>query len=139
MFVVRLLALRSLEVLWKFQACWSNCLEYLSSNTFTVLHIYREGNEVADLLSKKAIASNGLNWSFQLSVLKNEAHAHDVLGFGLYRFLLTMKLFFFLGFSFGFLSQKSLTRPSMWVLLSVSLMDCNTNQLYLLLFYFLIL
>lgn len=51
MFVVRLLTSRYSKVLWKHCAFWSNCLVYLSSIFFRVLHIFRESIVVVDVLS----------------------------------------------------------------------------------------
>ena len=51
-YVVQLFLTRSVEVPWKYKNRWRNVLHLLSTMTFQVTNIYREGNAVADALSK---------------------------------------------------------------------------------------
>lgn len=47
----------SVDVPWKFKARWETCLSYIASILSKVFHIFREGNKVADTLSKYAVNS----------------------------------------------------------------------------------
>ena len=51
-YVVQLFISRSLDVPWKFENRWRSVLALISTMDFRISHIYREGNTVADALSK---------------------------------------------------------------------------------------
>ncbi|XP_057785445.1 uncharacterized protein LOC131002988 [Salvia miltiorrhiza] len=50
-YVVNLLMRRSLDVPWRFMACWKATLKRLTEMDFRISHIYREGNAAADLMA----------------------------------------------------------------------------------------
>ncbi|KAK2648928.1 hypothetical protein Ddye_016417 [Dipteronia dyeriana] len=54
-YVVQLLSSRSEQVPWWIQQAWQHCIYQISKMEFQVSHIFREGNQVADALSKHAL------------------------------------------------------------------------------------
>lgn len=50
-YVVHLFLDRKAVVLWKFRARFSNCLHYISTIDTRALHIFKDGNCVAHMLS----------------------------------------------------------------------------------------
>lgn len=64
--VVQLLWDMSLNMPWRFLSDWSNVLKFIYSISFCLSHIYREGNMVANVLSKVALSAYEDAWSFHL-------------------------------------------------------------------------
>ncbi|KAK0608113.1 hypothetical protein LWI29_025664 [Acer saccharum] len=54
-YVVQLLSSRSKQVPWRIRQVWQRCIYQISKMEFQVSHIFREGNQVADALSKHAL------------------------------------------------------------------------------------
>ncbi|XP_055962061.1 uncharacterized protein LOC130015619 [Mercurialis annua] len=76
----------NLAVPWKWKLAWQTCLFYLSKMNWVVTHIFREGNEAADILSKKAVhIGTSLWWSSSPDFLANVI-AYNSLGQPNFRF-----------------------------------------------------
>lgn len=86
MYVVRLLDTLSMEVPWMWYANWSNCVKFISSITFQVFSIFREGNRVVDALSKRDVVNLGMSCNFHLPNYCNSLYGYDVLAFRSFRF-----------------------------------------------------
>ncbi|KAK3204572.1 hypothetical protein Dsin_018618 [Dipteronia sinensis] len=54
-YVVQLLSIRSDQVTWCVRQAWQRCIHQISHMEFQVSHIFREGNQVVDALSKHAL------------------------------------------------------------------------------------
>ncbi|KAK2655459.1 hypothetical protein Ddye_008511 [Dipteronia dyeriana] len=54
-YVVQLLSSRTEQVPWWIRQAWQCCIYQISKMEFQVSHIFREGNQVADALSKHAL------------------------------------------------------------------------------------
>ncbi|KAK3225126.1 hypothetical protein Dsin_004988 [Dipteronia sinensis] len=54
-YVVQLLSIRSDQVTWRVRQAWQRCIHQISYMEFQVSHLFREGNQVADALSKHAL------------------------------------------------------------------------------------
>ncbi|XP_057803038.1 uncharacterized protein LOC131018330 [Salvia miltiorrhiza] len=52
MYVVRLLETRSSDVPWRFMNFWKNTLKLLQDFQLIITHIYREGNQPADIMAR---------------------------------------------------------------------------------------
>ncbi|XP_057786474.1 uncharacterized protein LOC131003922 [Salvia miltiorrhiza] len=54
-FVVNLLQKRASDVPWRFTAVWNSILKCLPSFRLHVMHIYREGNAVEDIMANQRV------------------------------------------------------------------------------------
>ena len=63
-YVVDLFRKKSSDVPWKLLPHWTKCIHQLSGMQFRVSHIFREGNMVANRLSKEAVQKRTENWWF---------------------------------------------------------------------------
>ena len=54
-YAVQLLSSRFEHVPWRVRQAWQRCIFEISQMEFQVSHIFREGNQVADALSKLAL------------------------------------------------------------------------------------
>ncbi|KAK2641274.1 hypothetical protein Ddye_023037 [Dipteronia dyeriana] len=61
-YVVQLLSSRSEQVPWRIRHAWQRCIYQISKMEFQVSHIFREGNQVADALSKHALGLEVDSW-----------------------------------------------------------------------------
>ncbi|KAK2661872.1 hypothetical protein Ddye_000446 [Dipteronia dyeriana] len=61
-YVVQLLSSRSEQVPWLIRQAWQRCIYQISKMEFQVSHIFREGNQVADALSKHALRLEVDSW-----------------------------------------------------------------------------
>ncbi|KAK3221981.1 hypothetical protein Dsin_009006 [Dipteronia sinensis] len=76
-YVVQLLSIRSDQVTWPIRQAWQRCIHQISHMEFQVSHIFREGNQVADALSKHALGLSSDSWrsftpSFGSSLVGND-------------------------------------------------------------------
>ncbi|KAI9170477.1 hypothetical protein LWI28_028601 [Acer negundo] len=60
--MVQLLSSRSEMVPWTVRQAWQRCIFLISQMDFQVSHIFREGNQVTDTLSKHALELQGDSW-----------------------------------------------------------------------------
>lgn len=86
---------KNVLVTWAFRNWWFNNLHFLKTIRIQVTHIFCEGTRVTDLLSKEAIhtSSSLLFLHFQLIVFFT--HGDDLLGVGLFSFMLRLVISFF--------------------------------------------
>ena len=61
-YVVQLLSSRFEQVPWRIRQVWQRCIYQISKMEFQVSHIFREGNQVADALSKHALGLEVDSW-----------------------------------------------------------------------------
>ncbi|KAK3199002.1 hypothetical protein Dsin_022417 [Dipteronia sinensis] len=61
-YMVHLLASRSEQVPWRIRQAWQRCIYQISKMEFQDSHIFREGNQVADALSKHALRMAVDSW-----------------------------------------------------------------------------
>ncbi|KAK0572898.1 hypothetical protein LWI29_000159 [Acer saccharum] len=61
-YVVQLLSSCSEQVPWRIRQVWQHCIYQISKMEFQVSHIFREGNQVADALSKNALGLEVDSW-----------------------------------------------------------------------------
>ncbi|KAK2656862.1 hypothetical protein Ddye_009914 [Dipteronia dyeriana] len=61
-YVVQLLSSRFEQVPWRILQAWQRCIYQISKMEFQVFHIFREGNQVADALSKHALGLDVDSW-----------------------------------------------------------------------------
>ena len=61
-YVVQLLSSRFEQVPWRIRQAWLRCIYQISNMEFQVSHIFREGNQVADALSKHALGLEVDSW-----------------------------------------------------------------------------
>ncbi|KAK3221411.1 hypothetical protein Dsin_008436 [Dipteronia sinensis] len=54
-YVVQLLSIMSDQVTWRVRQAWQHCIHQISHMEFQVSHIFREGNQVVDALSKHSL------------------------------------------------------------------------------------
>lgn len=82
-YVVGLLSSRSSVVPWNHRNRWLYVLHLLSQMDFLVSHIFREGNKVADMLSKSSFTS--MWWSSAPQFVQNLV-SQDMSGREQFRF-----------------------------------------------------
>ena len=63
-YVVQLFSSRSEMVPWRVRQAWQRCIFQISQMDFQVSHIFREGNQVANTLSKHALELQADSWWF---------------------------------------------------------------------------
>ncbi|XP_057791145.1 uncharacterized protein LOC131008275 [Salvia miltiorrhiza] len=68
MYVVHLLHSRSIDVPWRFFASWKNALRLLQKFKLIVSHIYREGNQPADIMANNDRVEGW--WPFAIDNIK---------------------------------------------------------------------
>ncbi|KAK2652805.1 hypothetical protein Ddye_012661 [Dipteronia dyeriana] len=61
-YVVQLLSSRPEQVPWRIRQAWQCCIYQISKMEFQVSHIFREGDQVADALSKHALGLEVDSW-----------------------------------------------------------------------------
>ncbi|KAK3230080.1 hypothetical protein Dsin_001961 [Dipteronia sinensis] len=61
-YVVQLLSIRSDRVTWRVHQAWQSCIYQISHMEFYVSHIFREGNQVSDALSKHTLGLSSDYW-----------------------------------------------------------------------------
>ncbi|OVA10859.1 Ribonuclease H domain [Macleaya cordata] len=74
------------NVLWKLQNRWSNCVVRLLKVNFRFSHIFHEGNQYADILSKRCAAQQGFFWWATTPDFLPVAVGRDLLGLPYFRF-----------------------------------------------------
>ena len=85
-YVVYLLSNWSTKVPWSLRSRWIRCLKIIESINFRVSHIFREGNKVADDLSKFAVNHEAPMWWFEVPDFCKRSYGDDLIGQGGYRF-----------------------------------------------------
>ena len=85
-YVVYLLTNRFRKVPWSLKSRWIRCLQTIDSINFRVSHIFREGNRVADDLSKFAVNHEAPSWWFDILDFCKRSYGEDLIGHGGYRF-----------------------------------------------------
>ena len=86
-YVVHLLNSRSTAVPWPIKTRWIRCLNQIDSISFRVSHIYREGNMVANDLSKFAVNLDSDNWWFHVPTCCHSSYSRDLSGQEGFRFM----------------------------------------------------
>ncbi|KAK2644794.1 hypothetical protein Ddye_019989 [Dipteronia dyeriana] len=61
-YVVQLLSSHSKQVPWRIRQAWQRCIYQISKMEFQVFHIFRDENQVADVLSKHALGLEVDSW-----------------------------------------------------------------------------
>lgn len=85
-YVVHLLSEREATVPWKFWARFSNYMYFIQTFTFRASHIFREGNCMANILSKKVLSNTNMFWQCNLLDFYNHARWEDASIQNKYRF-----------------------------------------------------
>lgn len=57
---------KSNDVTWRIRVRWTKCLTTLSGNMFSITHVYREGNIVADRMATIGLVLSIFTWRFQV-------------------------------------------------------------------------
>jgi hypothetical protein len=84
--VVQLLSSRSEMVPWRVRQAWQRCIFQISQMDFQVSHIFREGNQVADMLSKHALELQADSWWFSAPSFCSSLVVNDCMGRESFRF-----------------------------------------------------
>lgn len=79
-YVVQVLIRRINVVMWSLQNRWMVFNRYLQLIRFQIMHIYRERNQVANLLSKATLSSEEESWSFSIPGYCITTHEIDIFG-----------------------------------------------------------
>lgn len=82
-YVCGLILSKSTDVPWSFRNRWLNVMLKMKDHLLVVTHIFREGNQVADALSKSSVS---FPWSFQTPVSILPLVARDLSPLPFYRF-----------------------------------------------------
>jgi ribonuclease HI len=85
-YVVQLLSSRSEMVPWRVRQAWQRCIFQISQMDFQVSHIFREGNQVADMLSKHALELQADSWWFSAPSFCSSLVVNDCMGRESFRF-----------------------------------------------------
>ncbi|WCJ34681.1 hypothetical protein M5689_015975 [Euphorbia peplus] len=85
-YVVSLFRARSWDVPWSVRSDWIRCLQMLSSMNFVVSHIFREGNGVADALSKYGQTCSIFAWWHSCPTFCGTLVSDDLSGKDHFRF-----------------------------------------------------
>ncbi|KAI9181501.1 hypothetical protein LWI28_015585 [Acer negundo] len=85
-YVVQLLSSRSEMVPWRVHQAWQRCIFQISQIDFQVSHIFKEGNQVADTLSKHALELLGDSWWFSAPPFCSTLVGNDYKGRESFRF-----------------------------------------------------
>ena len=85
-YVVQLLSSRSELVPWRVRQAWQRCIFQISHMDFQVSHIFREGNQVADTLSKHALELQTDSWWFSAPPFCSSLVGNDCMGRESFRF-----------------------------------------------------
>ncbi|KAK2642070.1 hypothetical protein Ddye_023833 [Dipteronia dyeriana] len=101
-YVVQLLSVRSDQVTWRVRQACQCCLHQISHMEFQVSHIFREGNQVADDLSKHALGLSSDSWWYSTPSLCSSLVGYDCmgresLGFSSFVFLVWLACLWFFG------------------------------------------
>ncbi|KAK3225647.1 hypothetical protein Dsin_005509 [Dipteronia sinensis] len=85
-YVVQLLSSRSKQVPWRIRQAWQCCIYQISMMEFHVSYIFREGNQVADALSKHALGLEVNSWwatspSFCSLLVRNDGMGRESFRF----------------------------------------------------------
>ncbi|KAK3204772.1 hypothetical protein Dsin_018818 [Dipteronia sinensis] len=95
-YVLQLLSIRSDQVTWRVRQAWQRCIHQISHMEFQVSHIFREGNQVADALSKHALGFSSNSWWSSTPSFCSSLVGNDCMGRELFR-LCFLALFFLYG------------------------------------------
>ncbi|KAK1591397.1 hypothetical protein Q3G72_007018 [Acer saccharum] len=79
-YVVQLLSSRSEMVPWRVRQARQRCIFQISHMDFQVSHIFREGNQVADMLSKHALELQADSWWFSAPPFCSSLVGNDCMG-----------------------------------------------------------
>ena len=85
-YVVQLFSARSDQVPWRVRQAWHRCLSQISHMDFQVSHIFREGNQVADVLSKHALGLEVSLWWYSTPTFCSSLVGNDCMGRESFRF-----------------------------------------------------
>ncbi|KAK3221988.1 hypothetical protein Dsin_009013 [Dipteronia sinensis] len=85
-YVVQLLSIRSDQVTWSVRQAWQRCIHQISHMEFQVSHIFREGNQVADALSKHTLGLSFDSWWSSTPSLCSSLVGNDCMGRESFRF-----------------------------------------------------
>ncbi|KAK3221397.1 hypothetical protein Dsin_008422 [Dipteronia sinensis] len=85
-YVVQLLSIRSDQVTWCVHQAWQRCIHQISHMEFQVSHIFREGNQVADALSKHALDLSADSWWSSTPSFCSSLVGNDCMGRESFRF-----------------------------------------------------
>lgn len=75
-----------LDIPWKLQNRWSNCIGLVKTMNFNVTHIYREGSVCADRLASYGLHHQGFTWWDSFPSFIGEEFGRNRLGLPNYRF-----------------------------------------------------
>ncbi|KAK3229362.1 hypothetical protein Dsin_001243 [Dipteronia sinensis] len=79
-YVVQLLSIRSNQVTWRVRQAWQRCIHQILHMEFQVSHIFREGNQVANALSKHALGLSSDSWLSSTPSFCSSLVGNDCLG-----------------------------------------------------------
>ncbi|KAK3212733.1 hypothetical protein Dsin_017439 [Dipteronia sinensis] len=85
-YVVQLLLIRSDQVTWRVRQAWQRCIHQISHMEFQVSHIFREGNQMADDLSKHALGLSSDSWWSSTPLFCSSLVGNDCMGRESFRF-----------------------------------------------------
>ena len=71
---------------WPLLIAWQNCQQQLTQFQYHISHVFREGNQVADALTKQGLSHSTLKWWPSHPDNINRLLAHDYGSFPNYRF-----------------------------------------------------
>ncbi|KAK3212773.1 hypothetical protein Dsin_017479 [Dipteronia sinensis] len=85
-YIVQFLSIRSDQVTWRVPQAWQRCIHQISHMKFQVSHIFREGNQVADALSKHALSLSSNSWWSSTPSFCSSLVGNDCMGRESFRF-----------------------------------------------------
>ncbi|KAK3218957.1 hypothetical protein Dsin_012927 [Dipteronia sinensis] len=79
-YVIQLISSRYKVVHWRVRQAWQRCIFQISQIDFQIFHIFKEGNHVADALSKHALELQADSWWFSAPSLCFSLFGNNCMG-----------------------------------------------------------
>lgn len=76
---------KTMDVPWRLRNKWRRCLHLLSDKLFSISHIYREGNAVADAVANEGFYIDDITWWYELPLRARKFYFRNICGTVEYR------------------------------------------------------